>query len=116
MEAEKKDKDALEHEFVGCLWVLVKIPLMPLFAVWRGFVLSILWLWFIVPLGAPQIGIAHCIGISGLLSMLIAHLSSRVDAQIDKEQYTKAFVGSLISATLTPPLFLLFGYIVHKFM
>ncbi len=32
--------------------------------------LSYLWEWFVVPLGAPSIGILHAIGIAVLVSML----------------------------------------------
>jgi hypothetical protein len=36
----------------------------------NGFMLSYLWEWFVVPLGAPPIGLLHAIGIAVLVSML----------------------------------------------
>jgi hypothetical protein len=36
----------------------------------NGIMLSYLWEWFVVPLGAPSIGILHAIGVAVLVSML----------------------------------------------
>lgn len=38
--------------------------------VYGGWVLQLMWSWFIVPLGVSSIGIAHAVGINILLSML----------------------------------------------
>lgn len=36
----------------------------------RGWVLSYLWLWFVVPLGVQPIGLWHAFGLSMMISML----------------------------------------------
>ena len=41
-------------------------------AVFTGFTVSVLWGWFIVPLGVAQIGFAHAYGISLLGSALMS--------------------------------------------
>ena len=47
-------------------WALLICSIIPL-AIWRGFVLTKLWLYFAVPLGADVISIAHAIGLSFLV-------------------------------------------------
>ena len=39
--------------------VLIELLSLPL----RGFILTKLWLWFIVPIGAPAVGVAHSLGL-----------------------------------------------------
>jgi hypothetical protein len=47
--------------------------------VFQGFVLSYLWVWFVVPLGIPAIGIAHAIAI-----IMVANLILRGRTKIDE--------------------------------
>ena len=58
---------------------------------WRGYVLSFLWGWFMVPLGVRPIGVAASIGLSVLVGMLakeglkgsdLAHKVSDTDSWI----------------------------------
>lgn len=41
----------------------------------RGFVLAKMWLWFLVPLGVPEIGKAHAIGIAMLAALMLSGLA-----------------------------------------
>ena len=76
-------------------------------AVLRGFVLSVLWGWFVVPLGVPDIGIAWSIGLAALISM-ITHQDVKTE---DRE------LGVAIGIAIATPLMcLLFGWIAHSFM
>lgn len=77
-------------------------------AIVRGFVLSILWGWFLVPLGVPAVGVAGAIGVALVIGMLTEHL---------KNQDSTEDVGVQITVSLLSPFFiLLLGYIVHSFM
>lgn len=76
-------------------------------AILRGFVLSVLWGWFLVPLGVTDIGIAGAIGISFIISMFTANNSGKV-----AESVTKA----ISTAVLTPSVILLLGWITVQFM
>lgn len=49
------------ENFLGCLGF---ISFLVIFAVIRGFLLTTLWAWFIVPLGQPALTIPLAIGIS----------------------------------------------------
>lgn len=58
-------------------------------ALLRGFVLSRLWHWFMVPLGVREVGIALAIGIS-LLVGLIARNPYAAESDEDEAPMTKA--------------------------
>ena len=75
-------------------------------ALLKGFVLSVLWGWFAVPLGVPAIGIAGAIGIALLVGML-SHQAGKDDREIEE----------IIGASLGGPiLVLIIGAIVKLFM
>lgn len=78
-------------------------------AIWRGFVLSLLWAWFIVPLfGLPALSIPYAIGLSIVVGFL-SHQAGKVD---DDQNW-----GSAVTvAALYPALALLAGWIVTKFI
>jgi hypothetical protein len=37
----------------------------------RGWVFSITWKWFLVPLGLPAISVVHAIGVAGVVGLLV---------------------------------------------
>lgn len=76
-------------------------------AAWEGFALSVLWGWFIVPLGAPKITVPLAIGLALVVGML-AHQHAKDD---DRE-----WSDLLAHAIVKPPLFLLMGWIVRGFL
>jgi hypothetical protein len=89
-------------------WVVTIVGLMTL----RGWVLTYLWKWFIVPLGMPQIGVAHAIGVAVILAY-ITH-NSYVKDRFDGEEHEHVL-------RIAASLFLLFmvwlmGFIVSFFM
>ena len=51
--------------------VILLVLSVPVASVIRGWVLSILWGWFAVPLGVPPIGVVHMMGLSILFSLLL---------------------------------------------
>lgn len=90
------------------MFVLVILSLVALvgLSILRGFVLSILWGWFLVPLGIPDIGVAWAIGIAATLGMLVAGPSAG----------SKDTAEQLGYAVGTPLMALLIGWIVTLFM
>lgn len=91
--------------FVGFVGLIVAMGLV------RGFVLSYLWAWFIVPLGAPQIGIAHAIGLSLLVGMFTSNLK-RDDEKVEGAD-ALAKIGSILAKVFGQALFVLgLGYML----
>lgn len=79
-------------------------------SIWRGYVLSVLWGWFVVTtFGARPLGIAAAIGVSCVVSFLTFHY--RPAPKDDREAGEK--IGeACVLAFLGPAFSLLFGYIV----
>jgi hypothetical protein len=83
-----------------------------LLALLRGYVLSHLWGWFLVPLGAPPIGMVCAIGISIILSFLVVQPDL---SQKDEDGKVKP-VETILVTFLVPLMVLLVGYVVHRFI
>ena len=77
-------------------------------ALFTGFTVSVLWGWFIVPLGMAQIGFAHAYGISLLGSVLMSTRGLNINGE---GGWKTAVVGILINL-----LALLFGWVAVGFM
>ena len=85
------------------LMALLIIPV----GLYRGWVLSLLWVWFIVPLGAPEIGVIHAWG----LAMAIQFMTQTWVHREDKEP-----MKSIANLILSPLVILLVGYILKGFV
>lgn len=85
-------------------------------ALWRGYVLSVLWGWFIIGLfpGAPALSIASALGIA----MTVSYLTyNRVpDSSKGDRSMTERLVEAGLETFLTPFFALVFGAIVHAFL
>jgi hypothetical protein len=76
----------------------------------RGWVISKLWIWFIVPFGTPQISLPHALGVALILSFASIH-------QIDTKTKTKDDrIAEYVVIIFLPLLTLLMGWIYHSFM
>lgn len=84
---------------------------MALGVIINGYVLSILWVWFLVPLGLPILSVAHAIGVAMVTSWLTYQY--RPSTQEDKD---KALEGLAIALIVRPLSALGIGYIVKQFM
>ena len=93
--------------FVGIIaTIILVIGSLGLMAVLRGWVLSILWGWFMVPVfGLPVLNIPFAIGLALVVRLLTSSSSSKDD---DKYAWTKPF--------LSPFAALLVGWIVLQFI
>ena len=79
-------------------------------AIWGGYVLSILWGWFFVPVfGLPTLSVPQAIGISLIVGFLTYHYQYEED---DEEVLLKRIVGIF----LVPLECLIIGWIVHLFI
>jgi len=71
-------------------------------AIFHGYVLSMLWKWFVVPtFGMPQLGIVPAIGLVLLADYLISNEKNKV---------------AIAFGLVRPAFILVLGYIVHLFM
>jgi type IV secretory pathway TrbL component len=94
---------------------IVAIILLPFLFCLNAYTLAYLWLWFVVPLGVPAIGMAHALGILCLKGFLTSHLAT---FKHDEEDVTKSkLMWTKTARNIGVPFACLaFGYIYHSFM
>lgn len=86
-------------------------------SLFSGFVLTILWAWFIVPaFHVVQITIPQAIGISLVVGMLAPRASSSSDDKEKKKDPVDSLVTSFFVVLLAPLIALGVGAIVHAFV
>jgi hypothetical protein len=100
----------MENFYKKATETLGLLLLSPLLAIYNGFVISKLWMWFIVPVfGLSPIRIIEGIGIQILLSHLFRTLPKKNE---EAETAIVSIIFTLVSSSLT----LLLGYIYSLFM
>lgn len=87
------------------LGVGIGVALFILAILLRGFVLSVLWGWFVVPLGAPEIGVASALGLAITVGLFQIY---RAREESEKE---KRITGAALF--VSPLMSLLIGWIVQ---
>jgi len=93
---------------IGFLVFLLIVPL----TIWRGYALTVLWQWFMVPaLGLPELRVAEAIGVALVVTYLTYH-----SAGSDIKDGTEEAVKRTVFQALFPLLALGFGWIVHQFI
>lgn len=77
---------------------------------WGGYIASLLWGWFLVPLGVPAIGYWHAVGIETLLGAF--GLFSR-KTQPDADDSPLSIVKMALWPFVMPLVFLAVGAVAH---
>jgi hypothetical protein len=81
-----------------------------------GYVLSVLWGWFIVTtFSLPALGIVEAIGLNLIVGFLTyQYTAEKQDAE--DEKYAIALTNSIVKSIIFPLIILFIGYIVHHFL
>jgi hypothetical protein len=94
--------------------------LMIFASIFNGYVLSVLWGWFVVPtFGAPTLGVAPAIGIALVVGYMTHQMRDRIFRDEDKKEepnFRQIMARGTAFAILKPSNALFFGWIVHLFM
>jgi len=96
--------------------ILLSITVGVLFlsAMWRGYVLSVLWGWFIVPVfHLPVLSIATAIGLCLIITFLTHQPNSKDDSE---DSAWDSFTSSIRIAFLGPLMALFAGWILTFFL
>lgn len=114
MKPVKKSSEASIILFAGIGVSLIFLLVLAYGIVVSGWVLTVLWGWFVVPVfKIPALSLPVAIGISGMIRLLTYTDTS--DLQ-QKEQDSGERRGRLIGGLLSPWFLLLLGWIVHFFV
>lgn len=91
------------------------VALMIISTIYNGWVLSILWKWFVVStFGLPALGIAQGIGLSLTVGFLTKnHKPTEAES---KKSFAENFTEGITTALIYPSLALLFGWIYQMFL
>ena len=94
--------------------VIGLLGLMVLSSMWKGYVLTVLWAWFVVPtFGLPALAVAPAIG----LSLLVSFLTHQGDAIKEPEGSSLERTSKAVSLALVMPALVLgIGWVVRQFM
>ena len=96
------------NQIIVALAFLVGVPVfVAVVATINGWVLSILWGWFIVPLGAMALSVPAAIGVALVVSFLTHQYRSKANDDPDW--------GALIWLLCGPPVTLFVGWVVKTF-
>jgi uncharacterized membrane protein SpoIIM required for sporulation len=90
------------------------LALMVLSSMWKGYVLTVLWAWFLVPVfGLPALAIAPAIG----LALVVSFLTYQSDASKEPEgEFSERMAKAVAHALLMPAFVLGIGWVVRQFM
>ncbi|MNK14372.1 hypothetical protein D3C87_324890 [compost metagenome] len=100
--------NSAKNFFIG-IGALLGLPaLIAVMAIYRGYILSILWGWFLVPLGMPIITIPLAIG----FTLIVGYFTTNKKPKSEEYNWGEAVAVS----SLTPLLFLGIGWIVKFFV
>lgn len=81
-----------------------------LYCIYNAWVLTILWGWFIVPLGIKSLSIAHAYGFTLVTGLILSNRGIKENKGRDD------WVSSIITWLLLPLVALFFGWIAVGFM
>jgi hypothetical protein len=102
------------YALAGVGFIVGVLGLLAISAMWKGYVLTVLWGWFVVPtFGLPVLALAQAIGMSLVVSFL-THQSDATKEQ--KGSWSQRFAKSVAYALLMPALVLGIGAVVRQFM
>ena len=106
----KKDTSVL-----GCLGIVfLFVVVIPAAIIMNGWILSIMWGWFIVPLfHLPELTIPYAIGISSVAGLF---MNKSTQNKIDEGIFSEKLIKALSVTFLVPLMVLGFGWIVLQFI
>jgi hypothetical protein len=113
-DVEKKPIEKAAHSVgivLGAAGVLiVMVGLITAAILVHGFVLKLMWAWFLVPLGLPALGLAHACG----LGLLARYLTWQRIPKSEEDEDANA--RRLALNFIYPCIILGFGSIIHTFV
>jgi hypothetical protein len=103
------------YSIAGIGVAVATVGLIILSYIWSGWVLSVLWGWFMVTtFSAPAISIVEAIGLSIIVGLFTQHLASKADVR--DEDGIKLIRSLFIRAFTLPLVSLGVGWIVYQFI
>lgn len=94
-------------------YFMAMVLILVLGMLWAGYVLSILWAWFMVPaFGLPAISIPLALGIA----LIVSYLTREITTDRTDKPYAEMLAFKAVIATLKPFFALITGWIIRLFV
>ena len=110
--------DKTKVSSAGCIFAMVWLPLLiAITSIYRGYVLTKLWGWFVVPtFELPQLIIPAAIGLSLIMGYLTHQTSSADNDSVKSKSLGYVVLAATLKAALLPSMSWLMGWIVSQYM
>ncbi len=96
---------------------IVVLALIVACALWGGFAASVLWGWFVVPLGVPEVSVLHAMGLTLALRALAGFSGKPQPAKHEDKMVSLRALGRVLAvATVAPGAALAIGWVVRGAM
>lgn len=96
---------------------MVGLALIVACALWGGFAVSVLWGWFVVPLGVPEVSTLHAMGLTLAMRALAGFSGKPQPAKHEDKMVSLRALGRVLAvATIAPALALAVGWVVRGAM
>lgn len=92
----------------SCLTALVGLMLLPVSLAWHGWVLTILWEWFVIPLGLEPITLYQAAAFFVVKGFAFGRISTI------KKEYEKPFGEQAFSSFFHPAFYLFIGWVLWR--
>ena len=93
---------------------LVALALATACALWGGFAASVLWGWFVVPLGVPEVSVLHAMGLTLALRALAGFSGKPQPDKTEDKMVALRKLGHVLGvATVAPALALAVGWAIR---
>jgi len=80
---------------------------------WKAWVLHSLWVWFLVPVGVPEISGMQCFGLSLLITLMITKGITKKDIEDDT---LESWLLTVFNSFGLPAVCLFMGWVVQRFI
>jgi hypothetical protein len=91
--------------------IFVPIAVAPALIAWNGYVISILWNWYFVPLGVKPLNWAAGYGISAVICVM----TYRVHPTTNHEEETAPVLTMILASLIHPLIVLFFGWLLKSY-
>jgi hypothetical protein len=99
---------------------LIILATMPTWGILSGWVLTVLWGWFLMPLGLPPVHLWHAVGLLIAVDLLTKEgqplTTSEADKEWAREEPVEALKRVLLRSWGRPLILLALGWVAHALM
>ena len=104
------------NDLTSCIGIVFStVALIVIGALMNGWALTLLWLWFIVPIfNAPTLSLVYAIGLSLVVGFMMSKMEKTKSDK--KDSFMETFITAAVYTIFTPLIYLFLGFLVKLFI